>query len=349
MNFGRPGAYGQRSANFIIQNSDFLITVGSRLSIPLIGRNTNSFARSAYKVVIDIDDGELNKPTVEIDLKILMSAESFLSFLFSLKIRFKHSGRTNWLKQCEHWRLEFPPDYYLRKTGDPQNQHENLIFPLSLFRKLNAKLSTNTTIVVDGGTPLIYALLSLRFRGNQRIISSPGLDLRGFALAASIGTKVSSKNSVMCICEDSGFMSSVQDLQTIIDYGLDVKILVIKTGSFSIIRNIQMEYFGGRTVGTDQLLNNAFSLSKIARAYGFSTFDIKSVKNLDKTLNDFILVDQPAICVVDVIDDHKFLPKPGFKIKDDQTWIANPLEDMYPFLERKELKDNMLIDLYKED
>ena len=348
--FGRPGTYGQRSANFVIQNCDLLISIGSRLSIPLVGRNTRAFARAARKVVVDVDPNELEKPTLKPDLPLAMDAGEFIRECLSL-LPAALPSYSPWMEHCREWRIKFPPDSYTGPSLPSDPPENGLIYPLSILRSLSGELDENAVVVADGGPSLIYTLLGFRFKSGQRLISSTGLELPGFALAGAIGACVArDREPVVCLCEDRGFQISIQDLQTILDYRLPIKVLIFKSKGHSIIRNIQRDYFGGRFVGTDHEIRlGSAPLIQIAKTFGFPTFEATHASQLPSTLRDWLKIAGPSVCEIQVEDDQDKLPRPGFTIRDDQKWVAKPLEDMYPFLDRKTLEENMVIDLLQED
>ena len=357
--FGRPGTYGQRSANFVIQNCDLLMSIGSRLSIPLVGRNTRAFARAARKIVVDIDPNELEKPTLQPDLPIAMDAGQFIRECLSLLPTSRDSDNTPayapWIERCREWRRQFPPDSYTGASvpSDPPagSSDNGLIYPLSILKVLSDELSENDVLVADGGATLIYTLSGFRFKLGQRLISSTGLELPGFALAGAIGASVArDRGSVVCLCEDRGLQISIQDLQTIVDYRLPIKVLIFKSKGHSIIRNIQRDYFGGRFVGTDREIRlGSAPLIQIAEAFGFPTFEASHANQLTATIQEWLAVEGPAICEIQVENDQDKIPRPGFTIREDQHWVAKPLEDMYPFLDRQTLAENMVIDVLQED
>ena len=143
---------------------------------------------------------------------------------------------------------------------------------------------------------------------------------------------------------------SIQDLQTILDYRLPIKVLIFKSKGHSIIRNIQRDYFGGRFVGTDHEIRfGSAPLVRIAQAFGFPTIEVTHANQLHSSLKEWLKIEGPAICEIQVEDDQDKIPRPGFTIRDNEKWVARPLEDMYPFLNRETLAENMLIDLIQED
>lgn len=346
--FGRPGTYGQRSANLIIQNCDLLISIGSRLSIPLIGRNTQAFARAARKVVVDIDSNELKKLTVIADICLAMDAGKFIRECQSL-LPDSLPSFPLWIESCKQWRLNFLPDSYTGPSLPPAPPVDGLIYPLPLLGILSDVLGEKDVVVADGGGALIYTLLAFRFKSGQRLISSTGLELPGFALAGAIGASIAGEcKPVICICEDRGFQISIQDLQTILDYQLPIKVLILKSKGHAIIRNIQRDYFGGRFVGTSfEFRQGSAPLIQISKVFGFQTFEVFDAGHITSTLQDWLREAGPAVCEIHIEDDMQKIPRTNFIIREDQEWIANPLEDMSPLLDRETLVDNMIIDLFK--
>ena len=343
--FGRPGAYGQRRANFVVQNSDLLISIGARLSIPQIGRNYRAFARGAKKVVIDIDPDELSKKTVKIDLPINSSAAEFIPALISkLKSAGHKQDFSSWLKKCSEWSEKFYP------TKFEPYKHMKTVNPYLFVDALSAELKEKDIVVADGGSSLNYAMQTFKFKQGQRLIASTGIELPGFALAGAIGASVgNNRNEVICLCEGRGFQLNIPELQTISDNNLPIKIFILQSRGRSDVRKTQKEYFGGRYVGTDrEILFGSPSLAKVGKVYGLPTFEIKGPANLKQQIKKILESKGPAICEIQIDKDQEIIPRIVFSVKPDGKWEAKPLEDMYPFLERGELKKNMLIPLFSE-
>jgi acetolactate synthase-1/2/3 large subunit len=343
--YGRPGAYGQRAANFIIQNSDLVISIGSRLSMPTTGRNVFSFARKALKVVISDDQSIIDSLVVEPDYSFVVSYKEFLSALVQ-KTSSKRLKYSNWISQCNDWR-----DYFKNIYGnDLRIETDGCIYALNVIKKLNVILNSGDAVVSDGGLSLIYMVLACEIKPGQRLISTTGLESLGIALPGAIGVAIGNKiGNTICLCETSSIDLHAQDLQLIKSLNLPIKILLFNGKRQSLLRGIQKDYFGKRYVGTDQAKPTANNLSlELARLYDFSVYKIHELKELDSVLSMWYDSRGPAICEIEIEDDYEFLPKPGFLIKEDQTWLARPLEDQYPFLPREELIRNMIIPLDDE-
>lgn len=341
--FGRPGIYGQRRANFIIQNADLLLSIGSRLSIPLIGRNSRAFARAAKKIVVDIDPHELSKTTILPDLALNMDAHAFITELLDGAAAYE-GDHADWIARCRDWTQRFPP---LGAGGaDPAR-----LMPHRFVSVLADQLQPRDVLVVDGGSPVHKVMQSFKFKTGQRMISSTGLELPGFALAGAIGASISQGGSpVVCLCEDRGFHASVPELQTMMDYRLPIKLFIFKSKGDSNIRKIQRDYFGERYIGTDkEIVFGSPTLCEIARAYGVTAFTLIRPEDMAARIREVLAYPGPAMCEIHVEDDQDVVPRIGFTVKEDGRWIARPLEDMYPYLDRATLKENMLIALLQED
>lgn len=343
--FGRPGTYGQRAANFIIQNSDLLISIGSRLSLPLIGRHYKAFARAAKKVVVDIDAQELNKITVPVDLAIPVSAGKFIQGLEEV-IQDHEFSYSDWIARCRSWKEKFPPsrEYAVSvKTED--------VNPYYFVEKLSEYLESQDVLVVDGGPSLDYVMQTFKVKTGQRIISSPGLELQGFAIPGGIGACVGSNGRrIISLCEKKGLQLGMAELQTIANYHIPIKAFIFNTKENIAVQQMQKAYFGGRHVGSDsQGIVGSLDVAKLAEAYKIKSEVIKDHKHVAQKIQEVLSMKGPVLCEVTLPQGQEIIPRLIFTVTQDGRWISKPLEDMYPFLDREELKENMIIDLDEEE
>lgn len=343
--YGRPGAYGQRFANFIIQNSDLVISIGSRLSMPTTGRNVFSFARSAIKVVLSDDQVMIDNLVLAPDYSFVVNYKEFLSRLAKKNLG-EYPNCSKWISRCNDWRDDFKNVYGKAEKFDADGR----IYALNAIKKLNAILNADDAVVSDGGLSLIYLILAFEIKLGQRLISTTGLESLGIGVPGAIGVAIGNKKgNTICVCESSSIDLHMQDLQLIKNLNLPIKILLFNGKRQSLLRGIQKDYFGKRYVGTDQVIPTLNNLSlELAKLYDFSIFKIHELQELDAVLSLWYNSSGPAICEIEIEDDYELLPKPGFLFKEDQTWQARPLEDQSPFLPREELIRNMIIPLEDE-
>lgn len=336
--FGRPGSFGQRRSNFIIQNCDLMISIGSRLSVPLVGRNTKAFARDATKVVVDIDPQELGKPTLDIDLPIASDALDFINCLLD-ELAGEEVSPQPWLDRCRAWTREFPP-------MEANYQHGQFINPHLFIHALSSQLIDDDLVVIDGGSILHTAVQSFVVKNRQRIITSTGLELAGFAIPAAVGAGIAAKKRrVVCLCEERGLQIKIAELQTIRDLGIDVKFFVLSNEAHSNLRRIQQDHFGGRYVGTDrkELLGDTTVGQDLTAIFSLPVQRLQNAADMNQVIGDVLAGQGSSICRVAIDSDQYLVPRTGFDVKDDGKWVAKPLEDMYPFLSREVLERNMIV------
>ena len=341
--FGRPGVYGHRKANFIIQNADLLLCIGSRLSIPLIGRNTEAFARAAKKIIVDIDRDELAKSTLKSDISICQSADSFIEALLDGLSGFERNY-DSWIGQCQDLASKF-------SIVSEDYQHKSKINPYLFIHQFSEHLQEKEIIVYDGGSIMNYVMQTFQLKRGQRLVCSTGLELPGFAVPGAIGVSQWEKDKpIYCLCEGQGILHSISNLQAIATNQLPIKILIFRSQGNATVRKIQRDFFGSRYVGTDnEILFSCPEIKEIARVYDIPFLEIKTPDRIADGLRDFLCQQGPVICEIHVDSDQELIPRMGFTIKEDGKWLAKPLEDMYPLLDRNVLQNAMCIDLWEED
>jgi acetolactate synthase I/II/III large subunit len=340
--YGRPGVYGHRKANFVIQNADLLLCIGSRLSIPLIGRNTEAFARAAKKIIVDIDQDELEKSTFNSDISICQSADSFMEELLKGLSGFEQNYNS-WIDQCQDLASKF-------SIVSEEYKHKTKINPYLFIHQFSEHLQEEEIIVYDGGSIMNYVMQTFQLKMGQRLVCSTGLELPGFAVPGAIGVSQWVDKPIYCLCEGEGILNSISNLQAIATNQLPIKILIFRSQGNATVRKIQRDFFGSRYVGTDdEILFSCPEIKEIARVYDIPFLEIKTPDKIVDGLKDFQCQKGPVICEIHVESDQELIPRMGFTIKEDGKWLAKPLEDMYPLLDRNVLKNAMCIDLWEED
>lgn len=338
---GRPGFVAQRGANLAVQNCDLLLAIGSHLSIQLTGTNFKSFARGAKIIMVDIDKGEIENETVHIDLPIQCDAKIFLLNLFK-KIN------KDYIPEIDDWRKKFS-QYKLKYNSIPiewfkQKKHVN---PYVFINTLSKQLKEGDIAVVDGGGTTVYiSFQSFEVKKYQRIIISSGLCSMGSGLAESIGACFANKKRrTICLSGDGSMQLNIHELQTIVHHNLPIKIFVFCNNGYLSIRHTQDGFLDSKYVGSSK--NGGLSLpdiSKVAKAYGLKTMKIKNQKGLRDKIQSALKLPGPVLCEITVSEEQQIIPQQGFDRKEDGTYVSRPLEDMYPYLDRIEFYENMIIE-----
>lgn len=340
LNIGRPGMAGQRGANLAMQNCDLLISVGSHLCIPVTGTNYDAFARDAKRVVVDIDQHELDHETVRVDLAICADAAQFLRKLFAAMQATKapRPDLNLWQGKCEQYRrynrvlptdtVATPIDHYL------------------FVDALSDQLQGTDAIVVDGGGTNVYiAFQALKLRRGQRLVLSTGLCSMGSGLPESIGVCFArDRGRTICLCGDGSMQLNIQELQTLVHHKLPVKIFVFNNDGYVSIRQTQTGFLESNYAGSDPAGGLSWpDYIAVANAYGVQALRVDRVRDVPQAIAATLATPGPALCEVMVPRDQSIVPTQGFDRNANGTFSPRPLEDMAPFLDRAEFQDLMIV------
>lgn len=331
---GRLGIKGDRAGNFAVQNSDLVISLGSRLSVCLTGFEYELFAREAKLVVVDIDDEEHKKQTVDIDHFIHADVKDFLEAIEGV-VRPKALG--SWQSACIHWKRKWPV-YQGNYKADTVNMYE--------FTKALSELASNDSVVVsDAGSSYYVTSQSFTLKNKeQRYITSGAQADMGFTLPASIGACVAAKKPVIGITGDGSFQLNIQELQTVKQYNLPVKLVVWNNNGYLSIRATQDKFFDGRRIGTDPESGVSFpEVEKISDAYGLPYIRIKDTSELRDKLKYVLEFDGSIVCEVLCPENQEIIPAVSAVKNDDGSMTSKPIEDMSPLLDRDEFLNEMIV------
>jgi acetolactate synthase I/II/III large subunit len=338
-NIGTIGIKGTRAANLAMQNCDLLISIGSSLNTSAIGYDYDKFAPEAKKVVIDISKTSHQKKNIQIDLLINSDAKDTLRILLESK-KTGLNDYSDWLKQCILWKEKYPVcmiDYYNLK--DAVNTY--------VFLDLLSKHSANDDVFVSDASAAFSVSQGIKLKSTQRYIASAGLSTMGYALPAAIGVSVATGNRVIAISGDGSIQLNIQELQTVLEYNLPIKLFVINNDGYHSIRVTQDKYFNKRFIGESPRSGLSFpDIVKVGEAYGIKSVRVSEHEKLEQVIEEVLNYDGPVICDIMVPRDLMVMPSVSSKINDDGSMTSRPLEDMFPFLERDEYRKNLYI---KED
>jgi len=335
---GRPGTYGDRPGNFTMQNCDLLITIGCRLGIGLVGYGFQEVAKNAYKVMVDVDEEELNKPSIVPDLKIKADALKFITLLSDNLGEFKFSN-SEWLYKTKSWKQRYPvnlPEYKSEQNG---------INTYHFINELSLKAERTSIFVVDTGSCFHVHSQAFKVKLGQRHIITGGLSTMGYSPAANGVAAAAKGQAVFCITGDGSFQFNIQELQTIVQEKLPVKIILFNNNGYLLIRITQNNFLGGRHIGIDKQSGVSFpDLEKVSNAYGIPFMRISSIVDLDEKLDQLMVHKGPLVCEVICPDDQLLIPRVASMQKEDGSMESMQFDDMFPFLPRDEYKANCILD-----
>lgn len=339
---GRPGTLGTRFGNLALQNSDLIISVGTRNNIRQVSYNWKIYGRSAKKVVVDIDPAELMKPTLIPDMAVHADAREFLETLIPRCER-KTTWET-WRQWCAERKRRFPvvqQSYWEKKS--PVN-------PYCFVDTLTSALPESSTVVAGNGTACVALFQAGIVKKNQRMFWNSGCASMGYDLPAAIGACFANgKRSVVCLAGDGSLQMNIQELETMAYHRLPIKLFVLNNNGYVSIRQTQENFFESRFVACDPESGVGFpDMEKLAHAYGMAYERIDEQMTMKQKIDKIVKMDQPVIVEVMLMTDQKFSPRVSSFKKPDGSMVSKPLEDMYPFLSKEELMENMLVELLPE-
>ena len=335
---GRPGGVGQRGANFNQQNSDLIIVLGARLDHGQLAYQPQYFAREAKKCIVDIDKNEINKLGIDIDYPFDVDAKSFL-FHLNKQLTEKHIAPKEWLSFCKNLYNKYPvvQREHLDKSGSISNY---------AFIEYLSELLPENSLLVPGssGACSEVTMQAFKCKKGTRVYNSQGLGSMGFAVPASIAACMASGKETITIEGDGGFVMNTQELELVKRYNLPIKFFILNNNGYGSIRTTQNNHFGGNLVISDPSSGLTLpSIELIAKSYGLPFFKATSQSSVRACVKKVLDLKFPAICELIVDPSHVTLPKASVKKKEDGSFTTLPMEDLAPFLDREEFRENLLI------
>lgn len=338
---GRAGIMGDRPGNWAVQNSDLLLSIGSRLSIRQVGYNYQSWAREAYTIVEDVDREELKKPNLHVDYPVWADARDLLEALCRAVPEEGLQAREEWNARCRQWKKDYP---VVRREHYEQPGPANVY---AFIHKLSSSLKEGDITVVGNGSACVVGSHAYVIKREQRFIINSAVASMGYDLPAAIGAwAASGGHEIICVSGDGSIQMNLQELQTIIHHRMPIKLFVINNGGYHSIRQTQRNFFGEPLVGigADSGDLSFPDMEKLAGAYGYPYTRIESNAQLCK-IQDVLAMEGPVICEVMVDTRQKFEPKAASRRMEDGSMVSAPLEDLAPFLPREILEREMVIPL----
>ena len=335
---GRPGTVGDRAGNFTVQNSDFLLILGCRLNIRLVSYNWKSFAPRAFKVMVDVDEAEMKKPTLSIDLPIHANLRDFLPAL-DIMSREWAPHHADWLAWCrervKRYKVDLPEYWQLKEK----------VNPYCFMERLSEALQDGEVVVCGDGTACVTAFQAIRIRTGMKLFHNSGCASMGYDVPAAIGASVAMprKERIICLAGDGSIMMNLQELQTVSGLKLPIKIFVLNNAGYHSIRQTQRSFFPDNIVGCGEDSGLSFpDFEKVATAFNLPFRRIQKHDEMDDVIRWVLTSQGPVLCEVMLDLAQGFAPKLSSRKLEDGRMETAPLDDMAPFLSREELAENII-------
>jgi len=327
---GRPGTVGTRGGNFVLQSSDLVLVLGCRLNIRQISYNFKEWSPNAYKIMVDIDEAELNKPTIDIDLKIHADVKDVIADIIAQKPDTGDHGK--WISWCRDIDRKYPaclPEY--EKETTPVN-------PYVFVDRFSKVLDEDDYVICGNGSACVVTFQGMHIKSGTRLFTNSGCAAMGYGFPAAVGCAVSRDGKrVICVDGDGSFQMNIQELQTVKYNNLNLKTFIINNNGYHSIRQTQTAKFDPPLVGVCDGNGLSFpDLSKLIPAYGIRYVKIDNADDTEAKVAEVLSGNDPVVCEVIVSDKQNFEPKLSSKVLPDGKIVSPPIDDMFPFLDREE-------------
>lgn len=342
---GRAGNMGDRPGNWAIQNADLILAVGTRISIRQVGYNWKTWAREAEVIMVDIDQAELKKPTLHVEMPIWADAKDFLTQMNKFTNE-KVFGGEGWLKVCDGWKKNYP-------VVQPRQWEENgsTANVYAFIDYLSSRLPENSLTAVSNGACCVVGNQTYHIQKGSRMANNSAVASMGYGLPASIGTCIGGgRKNTICLEGDGSIMMNLQELQTILTNRLPIKIFLINNSGYHSIRITQTNLFNKNFVGIGEESGDLSfpEFKKIAEAFGYKYLSASSNAEMKTVVDEALTIDGPVFTEIFTDTNQVWEPKSSTKRLPDGTLVSPPLEDLAPFLPREELEKQMFIPMVEE-
>lgn len=343
LSIGTVGSLGgSRAGNFVVQNADFILAIGTKLCAQETGTKSN-FAREAKVLVVDIDKDEHTKKGVHINKVIHADAKDFLERLLEKEIE---KVKDCWIQKCLHWKKVFSV-----KNEDfiKELKIKDEVDLYSLADLLSDWLPQDATIITDAGFEELIIPSTIRYTDGQKCLFPAAQGAMGYAIPAILGAYFAGRKNLVCIVGDGSFMMNMQELQIIVANKIPVKIIVINNNMYAVIRKRQRDLFRKRTIGNDPSDGvPAPNFASIAESFGIQYNKINTLTELIKSVEKMFISDENVVIYeIFCTQEQKYFHE-SYALNEKKRLVHRPIEDMSPFLDRELIKREMVIDMVNE-
>lgn len=335
--YGNVGSLGHRYANFVLQNADLMISIGSGLRYYLTAYNDEHFGYKAKRVIVNIHAAEIDKLKMTIDKKVVADAKQFINGLYGKLENVILPDWSEWIAYCDNMRNKYP------SVNEPLKHDDDLTDGYMVAECVN-KHSAKDDVYVASPSSFAQVFNMFTLRGNQEYISHLGLGSMGTTLPCGIGACVASgKRRTLVFEGDGSLQHNIQELALLKEYNLPIKLFVDNNHGYRQIKTMQETHFMGRLAGCNAASGVGMpNLKKIAEAYGLDYYKIEKAEDTELIVKQVLSDNEPAIIDIAGSQNVEYVPIIKSRMLANGEMTSSVLEDMFPFLPEEEQKANML-------
>jgi acetolactate synthase I/II/III large subunit len=317
---GRFGTHAQICANTLLNECDFVLSIGTRLYIRQLGYSYKTFAKNAYKVMVDIDINELNKPTVFPDLKVHSDLKYFLNKLLKSPLS---KSNPEWGEYCKN-KFKTTP-----RVLDRHRNKKNIVSHYAFMEKLSQHIPKDYDIVTSDGSAHVVSMQVLDLKGKQRLITNKGNAPMGHGLPCVIGASKVKNSKWVCIEGDGSLHLNVHELQTLKHYNLPVKLILFNNNGYSSIKLSQQAMFDGNKVASDPDSGVSFpNWERLVDAYDLPYYKISNHDNINSTLSKIFDIEGPVFVEVITDPEEAHEPRVVAQLDENNNFIPGELHSI---------------------
>ncbi len=336
--FGSPGVPAVRSANYVLQNADFLLIIGTRLNPAVTAYDEPHFAYQARKVIVDIEREEIEKLNIRFEMGLVCDAGEFIDAMLKMKALYTPNRDPRWLPYCTSMKKKYP----LRKEKQPVPSDcvDGFHFAAALSERSRV---SDVFVGSSSGRSCGVSHMAYRIKRGQRFVTSMGLGSMGWCVPSAIACCIASgKRRTLVIEGDGSLQHNIQELALIRAHDLPLKLFIFSNGGYASIYGMQKNNFQGRFTGCTPESGVVFPhLSDIAHTYDLKYFCIRTDNEIGNVLDEVMSDDTPCLCELRIDINFDEIPKSMTIANPDGTFSSSKLENLYPFLDKAEQQDNM--------
>ena len=356
---GRGGNMGDRPGNFAVQNADLVLAIGTRISIRQVGYNWETWARAAKVIMVDVDENEMKKHTLHVDMPIWADAVDFLRKLEVAldESSFPSEKHQEWRETCRNWKQKYPvvlpkhweeiPETQVTQKIQETQKSGKTANVYAFIRYLSSSLPEGSRTAVSNGACCVAGHQAYCIKEGTRFVLNSATASMGYGLPAAIGLcRASGDAETICLEGDGSIMMNLQELQTIITNRLPIKLFLINNQGYHSIRLTQGNLFSEHSkvgIGPESGDLGFPEYRKIAEAFSFPYLEAHSNAEMKQAVDQALAMKGYVFCEIFTDTVQPWEPKSSTKRLEDGKLVSPPLEDLAPFLPREELAENMLI------
>lgn len=329
---GNFGILGKRIANFAIQRADLLMILGARLSIPNTGYATELFSPNSVKIMVNIDQTEMAKSSIKIDLPIYSDLGPWMKNFQNV--------RSEYIDEISKWGRNLKElDGEFGLSREEFIEEEQTIDSYRVVDELSESLPSSSTLVTDMGTSFTCTMQSFKNFKKGRLFTSSGTSSMGFGLPGAIGAYFADKKRpIYLIAGDGGFQLNIQEMQTVTFHKIPLRVIILNSNGYLAISIMQNNSFDGNLVGSTPSSGvDAPDFSLVASAYGFESHKVKNLTELRSKLAKLKFTQTPILLEIVIPSSQVMRPRSQSLRRPDGSFYSQGLEVMWPYITESEI------------